>query len=197
MSRRNRFKGYSINDIIDMSFDEFASLNKSELRQAVSRLASTANKRLQRLSKNDLVSPAEIEARESGGKFSTRGKSELELQVEFRRVSNFLTQPSSTVTGARQMEEETRQVLANQYGIELSKEDYRNLLTGYNKIMNEAPDYVSRKLRYKYLRDMDMTLADNHMTTTDISDAITSMLTRYYSAGGTQYDGTANYFGFD
>lgn len=192
-----RFKGYSIDNIINMSFDEFASLNKSELRQAVSRLASTANKRLQRLSKNELVSPAEIEARESGGKFSTRGKSELELQVEFRRVSNFLTQPSSTVTGARQMEEETRQVLANQYGIELSKEDYRNLLTGYNKIMNEAPDYVSRKLRYKYLRDMNMELADNHMTTTDISNAITSMLTRYYSAGGTQYDGTANYFGFD
>lgn len=197
MSRKNRFKGYSINDIINISFDEFASLNKSELRQAVSRLASTANKRLQRLSKNDLVSPAQIEANESGGKFSTKGKSELELQVEYRRVSNFLTQRTSTVTGARQMEEETRQVLAKQYGIELSKDDYRQMLTGYNQIMNESPEYVSRKLRYKYLRDMDMTLADNHMTTTDISDAITSMLTRYYSAGGTQYDGTSNYFGFD
>ena len=194
---RTRFKGYSINDIINMSFDEFASLNKSELRQAVSRLASTANKRLQRLSKNDLISPAQIEAKESGGKFSTRGKSELQLQVEFRRVSNFLTQRTSTVTGARQMEEETRQVLKNQYGIDMSKDDYRKMLTGYNQIMNESPDYVSRALRYKYLRDTNMTLADNQMTTTDISDAITSMLTRYYSAGGTQYDGTANYFGFD
>ena len=194
---KNRFKGYSINDIIGMSFDEFASLNKSELRQAVSRLASTANKRLQRLSKNDLISPAQIEAKESGGKFSTRGKSELELQVEYRRVSNFLTQRTSTVTGARQLEEQTRQDIKAVYGIDISKKDYDELLRGFSQILNESPEYQSRALRYKYLKNFNIDLADNKMTTTDISNAITSTLTRYYSAGGTQYDGTASYFGFD
>ena len=182
---------------MSMPFDKFTALNISELRQAVSRLASTANKRLQRLSKNDLISPAQIEAKESGGKFSTRGKSELELQVEFRRVSNFLAQRTSTVTGARLLEEQTRQDIKALYGIDITKKDYYELLRGYSQILNESPEYQSRALRYKYLKNFNIDLANNQMTTTDISNAITSVLTRYYSAGGTQYDGTANYFGFD
>ena len=63
-----------------MDIDEFAHLSKTELRQAVSKLASAANKRLKRMSQSELVSPAYIEAIDSGGKFSTRGKSELELK---------------------------------------------------------------------------------------------------------------------
>ena len=192
-----RFKGYSINDIIRMEYDEFSSLSKSELRQAVSRLASAANKRVVRLNEVMAVSPAAMEAAESGGKFSTRGKSELELQIEFRRVSNFLTQNTSTVKGARLLEEQTRQDLKAVYGIDISKQDYADLLQGFSQIVNESPDYQSRALRYKYLKNFNIDLANNQMSTTDISNAVTSILNRYYSVGGAQYDGVAEYFGFD
>lgn len=192
-----RFRGYSISDIMGMGIDEFSDLSKSQLREAVSRLASAANKRLKRLQQTGVTSPASLEVSESGGKFGTRGKSEIELQVEFRRVSNFLRNKTSTVTGARQLENETREELANRYGIELNREDYNKLLQGFQDIANESPDYISRALRYKYLREFNIGLADNQMTTTDISDIITSELNRYYSVGGTQYDGVAKYFGFD
>lgn len=180
-----------------MSYDEFSMLSKSELRQAVSRLSSAANKRLSRLNKADVVSPAAMEVDESGGKFSTRGKSELELQIEFRRVSNFLIQDTSTIKGARLLEEQTRQDMKAVYGIDISKQDYAELLRGFSKIINESPDYQSRALRYKYLKNYNIDLANNQMSTTDISNAITSILNRYYSVGGAQYDGVADYFGFD
>ena len=180
-----------------MDIDEFSSLSKSQLREAVSRLASAANKRLKRLEETNLTSPATLEVKDSGGKFGTRGKSEIELQVEYRRVSNFLRNKTSTVTGARKLENETRQELETKYGIILKQEDYNELLQGFKEIANESPDYISRALRYKYLKEYDITLADNKMTTTDISDIIASELNRYYSVGGSQYDGVAKYFGFD
>lgn len=194
---KNRFSGYTIDDIIGMSFDEFIRLNKSELRQAVSRLSSTANKRLSRLLKNDLISPAQLEAMESGGKFGTKGKDILALQVEFRRVSNFLTSRTSTVTGARALQEETRETLRDLYGINIDKDEYKKLLEGYSAIINESPDFQSRALRYKFLKDFKIDIADNSMTTTELSNTITTVLNRYYGAGGTQYEGTSNYFGFD
>ena len=104
-----------------MSIDEFSHLSKNELRQAVSRLADTANKRLKRMANTELVSPAQIEAIDSGGKFSTRGKSEIELQIEFRRVSNFLSDKTSTSKGAKEYMEETRNAIKDVFGIDINK----------------------------------------------------------------------------
>ena len=119
----NRFKGKSIKDIMDISIDEFSHLSKTELRQVVSRLADAANKRLKRLSKSDVVSPAYMDALENGSKFSTRGKSEIELQIEFRRVSNFLQDKTSTIKGSCEYMEETRQKLKDAFGIEINKSE--------------------------------------------------------------------------
>ena len=180
-----------------MSIDEFSHLSKTELRQAVSRLADTANKRLKRMAKTELVSPAQIEAIDSGGKFSTRGKSEIELQIEFRRVSNFLSDKTSTSKGAKEYMEETRQAIKDVFGIDINKSDFAELIRGYSHILNESPDFQSRALRYKSLKNFDIGLANNQMTTTELSDDVVSILNRYYQPGGSQYEGTASYFGFN
>lgn len=193
----NRFKGKSIKDIMGMSIDEFSHLSKTELRQAVSRLADTANKRLKRMAQTELVSPAQIEAIDSGGKFSTRGKSEIELQIEFRRVSNFLSDKTSTSKGAKEYMEETRQAIKDVFGIDINKSDFAELIRGYSHILNESPDFQSRALRYKSLKNFNIGLADNQMTTTELSDDVVSILNRYYQPGGSQYEGTASYFGFN
>ncbi len=197
MSKKNPFAGRSTQDIMSMDIDEFSHLSKSELRQAVSRLASAANKRLKRMSQSELVSLAYIEAIDSGGKFSTRGKSELELQIEFRRVSNFLQDKTSTSKGAREYMEETRQNLKDVFGIDINKSDFSELVKTFGKIINESPDYQSRVLRYKNLKNFKIGLADNQMTTTELSEDVVSILNRYYQPGGSQYEGTANYFGFN
>lgn len=193
----NKFKGKFIKDIMSMSIDEFSHLSKTELRQAVSRLADTANKRLKRMANTELVSPAQIEAIDSGGKFSTRGKSEIELQIEFRRVSNFLSDKTSTSKGAREYMEETRQAIKDVFGIDINKSDFAELIRGYSQILNESPDFQSRALRYKSLKNFNIGLADNQMTTTELSDDVVSILNRYYQPGGSQYEGTAGYFGFN
>lgn len=186
----------SIREIMDIGLDEFLSMPVRDLRKAVSQLSSAANKRLKRLQKSDLLSPAMIEAQETGGKFGTKGKSEIELQIEFRRVSNFLQSQSSTVTGARQLLEETRSALSDTFGIGIDKADFNELIQGYKQIMEESPDFQSRALRYKYLREFNLKLSDNTMTTVELSEDIVSILNRYYQPGGAQYDGTAKYFEF-
>lgn len=193
----NKFKGRSIKDIMRMDIDEFSHLSKTELRQAVSRLADAANKRLKRMKKTDLVSPAQIEAIDSGGKFSTRGKSEIELQIEFRRVSSFLSDKTSTAKGAREYMEETRHAIKDVFGIDINKSDFTELIRGFSQILNESPDFQSRALRYKSLKNFNIGLADNQMTTQELSDDVVSILNRYYQPGGSQYEGVANYFGFN
>lgn len=193
----NIFKGRSIQDIMYMDIEEFSHLSKSGLRQAVSRLADAANKRLKRLSKSDVVSPAYMEVLDNGNKFSTRGKSEIELQIEFRRVSNFLQDKTSTIKGSREYMEETRKNLKDAFGIEINKSDFAELIKEYGRIINESPDYQSRALRYKSLKNFNIGLANNQMTTTELSDDVVSILNRYYQPGGSQYEGTANYFGFN
>lgn len=77
-----------------------------ELYNEVLRKVSMANKRLQRLEKNDLedLSPAYREWRESGKvKFSVKGKTRQELERELIRLDNFLNAESSTVRGANKL----------------------------------------------------------------------------------------------
>lgn len=193
----NRFKGKSIKDIMDISIDEFSHLSKTELRQAVSRLADAANKRLKRLEKSDVVSPAYMEAKEADSKFSTRGKSEIELQIEFRRVSNFLQDKTSTIKGSRAYMEEARQNLKDTFGIDINKSDFAELITDYKRIIDESPDFQSRALRYKNLKNFTIRLEDGQLTTMELSDDVVSILNRYYQPGGSQYEGTASYFGFN
>ena len=177
-----------------MGIDEFLSLSEKELRQATQRLASAANKRIKRLESSKVVSPALIEVNESGGKFSTKNKDELSLQVEFRRITNFLQSQSSTVTGSKNLEKEARRTLQSVYGININLNDFRELINNYKKMMEESPDYQSRRLRYKILKEFNVDLADNQMTTKEISDSVVSVLTRYYQPGGAQYDGFSEYF---
>lgn len=194
---KNKYSGKSISDIMDMSIDEFLSLSASQLRQATQRLASAANKRLKRIEQSSTLSPAAIEALESGGKFSTKNKNLVELQVEFRRVSNFLQSPSSTVTGAKKLEEEARKSLKDIYGIGIDKEQFRQIVTDYRKLINASPEVAARALKYKVLKETRMELDEPTLTTDDIAQRINEALGRYYMPGGMQYDGVSEYFGFE
>lgn len=72
------------------------------LKSEVSRKASMANKRLNRLEKNDLTSTPAYQQYVKGGshKFSVRGKSYNELEAELSRVDHFINAKTSTVRGA-------------------------------------------------------------------------------------------------
>ena len=69
-------------------------------RKEASRLASLANKRVQRLEANDLQdSPAYQMYIKTGGKFGVKGKTHNELQQEVSRLKRFIDMNTSTVKG--------------------------------------------------------------------------------------------------
>lgn len=71
------------------------------LRQEASRLASKANKRVERLEKNGLKdSPAyKGYLASGGGRFGVRGKTHNEVQAELARLRKFIDANTSTVRG--------------------------------------------------------------------------------------------------
>ena len=92
---------------------KFASDKYLELKKEVSRMASMANKRINRLESNNLqMLPAYREWQEHGAiKFSVRGKNYNQLQSEYWRLKRFLDDRTSTVREAnkflREMAENT------------------------------------------------------------------------------------------
>ena len=69
-------------------------------RKEASRLASMANKRVKRLEANNLTdAPAYQGYVKSGGKFSVKGKTYNQLQVEVARMRTFINANTSTVKG--------------------------------------------------------------------------------------------------
>lgn len=69
-------------------------------RREASRLASKANKRIERLEKNDLTdSPAYKTYVEGKGRFGVKGKTYNELQSEVSRLNNFINSNTSTIRG--------------------------------------------------------------------------------------------------
>ena len=69
-------------------------------RKEASRLASLANKRVKRLEVNNLTdAPAYQGYVKSGGKFSVKGKTYNQLQVEVARMRTFINANTSTIKG--------------------------------------------------------------------------------------------------
>lgn len=87
-------------------------------RAEASRLASMANKRIQRLEKNKLTdSPAYQRYLKDGGhKFGVRGKSYNQVQSEVARLKRFLSSETSTVRGVTNVLKN----MANNTGIKYS-----------------------------------------------------------------------------
>ena len=94
--------------------------NVKEVKAEMSRLASVANKRLQRLENAGLeTSPAYKKWVEDGAvKFGVKGKTHNELQAELSRLKNFINAETSTVRGVNN----TLKEMAKNTGIK-----YKNL----------------------------------------------------------------------
>lgn len=119
-----------------------ADVRKSEFRRMVSRLAATANKRIQRLEKNNLTdSPAYQKLVENGEpKFGVRGKTYNEVQAELSRINKFLDSQTSTIRGINQ----SLKTIAKNTGLK-----YRNLKDLKSKASKffELADKVEQYLR--------------------------------------------------
>lgn len=88
-----------IKNLIDTNKDKRIRAFRAE----ASRLASMANKRIERLEKNNLTdSPAYKRYIKDGGqRFGVKGKSYNQVQAEVARLNRFLNSETSTIRGAK------------------------------------------------------------------------------------------------
>ena len=122
------------------------------LRAQVSHLASMANKRLDRLEKNELTSSPAYQKWEQNGshRFSVSGKSYSEVQSEYWRVKDFLEMRTSSVTGTKAVLQE----IATNIG--WGKIDFDNIALTQEQLSNffAIADTVSQ-----YLESVDESAA--------------------------------------
>lgn len=150
-----------------------ASDKYKELRKEVSRMASMANKRIDRLERNNLTMLPAYQAWEKNGsvRFSVKGKSYEETQAEYWRLKKFLDDRTSTVKQANDFLKEMAENTGIQYnGLEDLKEksakffELADLIKQYNQSINQSAQALDYQKIWKdintYVLDTDADLAD-------------------------------------
>lgn len=139
MKRSNK-----ISDILDLPLSKIMSMSRRDLAKTVSKLASAGNKRIVRLQKQNITTPASEYILTHGGKFSVAGKNVAELREEFQRVKGFLESKTATVRGYKKWSSEMSKTLFKNTGINydaLSEDEKRIFWKAYSKL--EELDYAN------------------------------------------------------
>lgn len=108
-------KGLTIQDIMNLSWEQINTMGDVELKQITSRLVSASNKRIRRLEKSTRgkSSFAYQTVEDRGRMFSVRGKNTNQVRQEFKLAKNFLNMKTSTVTGWKKYRKETEDRLVS------------------------------------------------------------------------------------
>lgn len=130
-------------DKIKASFATEKEQRIKEFRREASRLAAIANKRVERLEKNNLKSTPAYKRYIEGGRFGVRGKDYNQVQKELSRLKSFLGSETSTIRGANA----TLKDMAKNTGIQ-----YSNL----KELRDKAPKFFELASKVEqYLRNVE------------------------------------------
>ena len=102
-------------DVMALSSEQFARLNRADRAKAVTTLNDVARKRIKNLERAGLTkfSPVLESFQSHGGIRKVRGKSASELQTLFRDLNAFLSAKTSTASGARRY---AKHIVSSTYG---------------------------------------------------------------------------------
>lgn len=109
-------------------------------RQEASRLASKANKRIERLEKSDLKSSPAYQkwVKDGSVRFGVKGKTYNEVQAEVARLNNFLNSETSTIRGV----ENVLKTMADNTGIKYDDlSDLRAKASNFFEIASKLEQY--------------------------------------------------------
>ncbi len=115
--RYDPWKGYSSAELANISPQQISGMGVRELRALVTRLSSAANKRMRSMERAGETSP-QYAAAKRVGRFSAKGKTDLGLQHEYLRVSQFMRSSATTIKGAREARRRGLQKAAEALGFE-------------------------------------------------------------------------------
>lgn len=161
--------------LTELTDRELTTLSKSDLSKVINRLSYVANKRLQRLSKTEVFSPAyEGFKRRGEGIFTSKGKNEFELKKEFLRVKEFLKMETSTVHGSQAVRREVREKLKDKHNIKITNKQYNDFFRAYERL-KEIDKTIERKtMRYNVFQEIQnvMDVNKKQLATMDSDDVV-------------------------
>lgn len=137
--------------IADLLKIDYNTADAATLRKAVQQLSDAANKRVRRGLESGITQAAIVKWQQQGkGMFSTRGKtSTAALKSEYKRVKQFLEAKTSTISGAKKVDRETRQRLERETGVRMDQQQGRVFSEAMNKIKERvALDDSKQSPRY-------------------------------------------------
>lgn len=148
-------KGKSVNDILNMDYKDFISLNYSDMRKAVSRLVSAGNKRIRRLESKGLETGATDFVNRSGGYFSTKGKNLNQLRAEFSRAKAFFGMKSSTIKGLKEVRKGMQERLTEfNKGQKIPDSVMDKVMRAYEELKRIDPSVVNKREKYNILQSV-------------------------------------------
>jgi len=160
-------------------------------RKEASRLASLANKRVERLERNNLEdSPAYKKYVEGQPKFGVKGKTYNELQQEMSRLRRFINAETSTVKGVNN----TLKEMAKNTGINYKNlEDLKSKATKFFELASKVEQYLrnvddmASAIGYQkiweainqYTREAEIDLSDSDSKIDEMIKNVTDALKEY------------------
>ena len=198
MAMKNPFKGKSTETILNTDIDTLNSWDKSTISKAVRRLADTANKRIKGFEKKGIESPAILNVKKSGGKFSTRGKTLNQLRTEFIRAKNFLKMKTSTQKGYEKVKQDffDRVEATTAQKISLTDEDLNKFWRLYDKSESTITPFIKGSEQGQKLV-FDIFIKNNNESEEDILKRIYDKFDLYYEEqeeNSRDYAGTSDFY---
>lgn len=129
-------KGLSIQDIINLEWNDVSKLTRKELSVVTSRLVSATNKRLRRLEASSLgESPAykSLLTRTGESRLSVKGKKQGQLQRVFSEAKHFLTLKTSTIGGYKKVIKNIKSSISSRLDRDISSIDVSKLYSTLHK----------------------------------------------------------------
>lgn len=109
--------------LLNLTPDELMNMSRRDMARNISVLASAANKRIVRLEKSGVRSPALDFVKTHGGKFSVAGKTQNQLLIEYFRLQQFMSSKTSTVRGAKSWKLKVKKAVEKAVLIRLAPND--------------------------------------------------------------------------
>lgn len=157
-------KGMTTQQLINFVSNNVSDLTRDQIAVISTKMASTANKRLQTLLKKYEATQAIIGLANAKGqqgnytypalKFSVKGKDLNSLREQYIQMKNFLNAKTSTVKGYNDVMQKTLNTLEADWGIRLTRKQYDIFWRTYERLKEIDPSLNVRRFKYEVLQEV-------------------------------------------
>ena len=168
--------------------DNFTSMKRDELVKQMQPTIDAANKRIKRLQGMETLSPALSSVMENGsGKFSLKGKTRNEVIKEASRAIAFINMKTSTVSGAKQFENNFAAKLSNK-SKNITNDQRKLLFDSFRKLQQISPVGLNIYGSDRLVRMLADEVVDEKYSFENTMNKALNELTKAYEDFQSEYD---------